>query len=264
VRSSGRASGSAHRTGRRSAESPGTFALGARRTVFEAIRSGSATRVLVSRGARPTEGLRDLLAAAEAAGVRVERVAEEDIDRLGLQDHQGVAAIVRAPRVLDERDLSRVPSDENGLAVVLEGIGDPQNLGACARSAEAAGASLLVIRKRRAAPVTPAAVRASAGALLHLPVARVANIPRAVERLQERGYFVAGLDQSASHDIHDAAPPPRPLALVVGAEDVGLSRLTREACDLLVAIPMPGRTASLNASAALAVALFGYALRRSG
>ena len=75
---------------------------------------------------------------------------------------------------------------------------------------------------------------------------------------------MAGLDQSASHDIHDAAPPPRPLALVVGAEDVGLSRLTREACDLLVAIPMPGRTASLNASAALAVALFGYALRRSG
>jgi 23S rRNA (guanosine2251-2'-O)-methyltransferase len=104
-------------------------------------------------------------------------------------------------------------------------------------------------------------VRASAGALLHLPVARVTNLSKAVDHLKERGFFVVGLDHRAEVSIHQAPVPHRPLALVVGAEDTGVSRLVRERCDQLVSIPMPGRTGSLNASAALAVALFGYALR---
>jgi 23S rRNA (guanosine2251-2'-O)-methyltransferase len=151
--------------------------------------------------------------------------------------------------------------DPQALVVVLDGITDPQNFGASARTAEAAGASLLVARKRRAAPLTAAAVRASAGALLHLPVARVANLTRAVERLKDRGFSVVGLDHRASTSIHDEEPPPRPLALVVGAEGEGISRLVRESCDFLVSIPMAGRTGSLNAAAALAVGLFGYAVR---
>jgi 23S rRNA (guanosine2251-2'-O)-methyltransferase len=169
--------------------------------------------------------------------------------------------MVAMPGELDERSVGGMTFAPDALVVVLDGITDPQNLGACARSAEAAGAVLLITRKRRAAPLTPAAVRASAGALLHLTVARVANIPRTLERLRDAGVFVAGLDHRAEVDIHRAPTPPRPLALVVGAEDVGLSRLVRETCDALVSIPMRGRTASLNASAALSVGLFAYALR---
>jgi len=122
---------------------------------------------------------------------------------------------------------------------------------------------MLITRTRRAAPVSPAAIRASAGALLHLPHARVANLPRAIERLKERGFLVVGLDERAPRSIHEAPPPPRPLLLVVGSEGAGMSRLVREACDELVSIPMAGKVGSLNAAAALAVALFGFALRPS-
>jgi 23S rRNA (guanosine2251-2'-O)-methyltransferase len=217
--------------------------------------------VLVMAHAQSTEGLRAVLEAAEGAGLAVERVDAEALDQLGIGDHQGVAAMVDPLPELEERAIRSMAFSASALVVVLDGVLDPQNLGACARSAEAAGAELMVSRKRRAAPLTAAAIRASAGALLHLPVARVTNIARSVDDLRERGFFVAGLDHRGETDVHRAEPPPRPVAVVVGAEDVGLSRLVREACDVLVSIPMHGRTASLNASAALAVGLFAYALR---
>ena len=228
---------------------------------MEAIRAGRARRVLLARGAHRTEGLRGVMDAAAAAGLPAEQVERGAIDRLGLRDHQGVAALVDAPREMDDQALAALSFDPEALVVVLDGITDPQNLGACARSAEAAGASLLVARRRRAAPLSAAAVRASAGALLHLPVARVTNLSRSLEHLKDRGFSVIGLDQHATANFHDAPQPSWPLAIVVGAEDIGLSRLVRESCDLLLAIPMAGRTGSLNASAALSVALFGYALR---
>lgn len=227
----------------------------------EAIRSGRATRVLIARGSQRTEGLRSLLAEAERAGFAIEWVEPDAIESLQLGDHQGVAALVTPPQELDEHGLAAASFEPDALVVVLDGITDPQNLGACARSAEAAGAAMLISRKRRAAPLSAGAMKASAGALLHLPVARVANIARILERLNERGFYTVGLDHRATKDIHTSPTPPRPLSLVVGAEDLGLSRLVRETCDDLVAIPTAGRTSSLNASAALAVALFGYALR---
>jgi 23S rRNA (guanosine2251-2'-O)-methyltransferase len=218
---------------------------------------------MIARRSHPTEGLRSVLDEAEANGLAIEWVDPAAIDSLSLRDHQGVAAIVNPPREMDERALGSSDFEPDAAVVVLDGITDPQNLGACARSAEAAGAAMLITRKRRAAPLSAGAVKASAGALFHLPVARVANISRVLGNLKERGFYVVGLDHYAASDIHQATPPPRPLALVVGAEDVGLSRLVRESCDELVAIPMAGRTSSLNASAALAVALFGYVLRPS-
>jgi 23S rRNA (guanosine2251-2'-O)-methyltransferase len=235
--------------------------VGGRRPALEAVRSGRAREVLMARGARATQGLRSLLAEAAAAGVPVRIVEAADLDALGLPDPQGVAASVAVPPELDERALSTVELGPDALAVVLDGITDPQNLGACARSAEAAGAALLVARRHRSAPTTPAAIRASAGALLHLPVARVANLPRALDRLKDRGFLVVGLDTDGQ-DFREAPPASRPLALVVGSEGEGLSRLVRERCDLLVALPLAGRTASLNASAALAAGLFAYAVAR--
>jgi 23S rRNA (guanosine2251-2'-O)-methyltransferase len=133
-------------------------------------------------------------------------------------------------------------------------------LRAAARCAEASGASVLITRTRRAADVTPAAVRASAGALLHLPLARVANIPRALDRLQDAGFTVVGLDGDAEESIFDAPCPEGRVALVVGSEGDGMSRLVRERCDVLVALPMRGRVGSLNASASLAAVLYGYVL----
>jgi 23S rRNA (guanosine2251-2'-O)-methyltransferase len=220
--------------------------------------------VLVARGAHGTEGLRSLLTEAERAGIPVEWVETSKVASLVPHEHQGVAAMVALPGELDHGALASFSFETGAVVVVLDGITDPQNLGACARSAETAGAAMLVTRKHRAAPMSASALRASAGALFHLPVARVANISRALEMLRGRGFTVIGLDHRAPSDIHGAPSPPRPLALVVGAEDVGLSRLVREACDELVAIPLAGRTSSLNASAALAVALFGYALRPQG
>jgi 23S rRNA (guanosine2251-2'-O)-methyltransferase len=246
---------------RRGSGSPSVLAVTGRRAVAEAVRAGLVREVLAAEVARSTPALRDVLDAAEAAGVLVRTVDRSDLDRVG-PDHHGVAALVRPPHPLGERDLAALPFGERALAVVLDGITDPHNLGACARVAEAGGAEALVTRERRAAPLTAAAVRASAGALLLLPVARVANVHRVLERLRsEVSFTVVGLDERAPRSILDAEPPPGRLALVVGSEGVGMARLTREACDELVSVPMRGRVASLNASTALAAAMFAYALR---
>jgi 23S rRNA (guanosine2251-2'-O)-methyltransferase len=242
---------------------PQPFVIGGRRPVLEAVRAGRARRVLAAFGSQESESLRALTDEATRQGVRIERVDREAIDILGLYNHQGVAAFVLPLPEIDERSLASMEFSDDAIAVVLDGITDPQNYGACARSAEAAGATVMVVRKKRAAPLTPAAVKASAGALLHLPVARVANLTQALGRLKERGFFVVGLDEGAAAGIH-SDPPPRPAALVLGSEGFGLSRLVAEACDLLVSIPMGGKTGSLNASAALAVGLFGYLLRPAG
>jgi 23S rRNA (guanosine2251-2'-O)-methyltransferase len=253
---------------RRSSQGPSTgaltpdrFVVGGKRAVTESIRAGLALRVLIAGGTRETEGLRSVIEAARRAGLDPEPVTPADIERFGILDHQGVVAIVSPPPELDDRALASARFESDAIIVVLDGVLDPQNFGASARSAEAAGVAMLVTRKHRAAPLSGGAVRASAGALLHVPVARVTNISRALDQLKGKGFFVVGLDQAAEKGIHDAQVPPRPTAVVVGGEETGMTRLVREACDQIVAIPMAGRTASLNASAALAVGLFGYVLR---
>ena len=236
--------------------------VGGRRAVVEAIRAGRVRDILVAPGVRETQGLRAVMDAAAGAGIDVREADRTELDRLA-DDHQGVVARLRddaRPRELGERDLGTFPFDDDAFVVVLDGITDPQNFGAAARCAEASGASVLVTRTRRAADVTPAAVRASAGALLHLPLARVANIPRALDRLQDAGFTVVGLDGDAEASIFDAPCPEGRVALVVGSEGEGMSRLVRERCDVLVALPMRGRVGSLNASASLAAALYGYVL----
>jgi 23S rRNA (guanosine2251-2'-O)-methyltransferase len=119
---------------------------------------------------------------------------------------------------------------------------------------------MLVSRTRRAADVTPAAIRASAGALLHLPHARVANLARALERLKDTGFTVVGLDERAPASAYDTPPVVDRLAVVIGSEGEGMARLTREACDLVLSLPMRGRIGSLNASASLAAVLYGWVL----
>lgn len=235
-----------------------------RRAVAEAIRAGRASEVLVARGARSTQGLRAVIEAADRAGIPVVERSRSELDerstRAGFREHHGVVASVMPSTTLSERQLGAFPFVEDALVVVLDGVTDPQNLGAAARSAEAAGASVLVSRVRRAAPVTPAAIAASSGALLHLPHAYLANIPRALDRLRDAGFSVVGLDDAADETIYDEPCPPGRVAIVIGSEGEGLARLTKERCDRLVALPMHGRVASLNAAASLAAVLYAYVL----
>jgi 23S rRNA (guanosine2251-2'-O)-methyltransferase len=230
--------------------------IGGRRAVTEAIRAGRAKEVLASAS---SSTLSEIEGEARARGVGVARRPAESLDELA-PDHQGVVARVALPRELREIELRERALGPHAVVVVLDGITDPQNFGAAARSAEAAGVAALISRERRSAPLTPAAVRASAGALLHLPVVRVTNLTRALQLLQARGFTVVGLDEDAPASIFDGPAPDGPLALVVGAEGSGISRLVRETCDLLVALPMRGKVQSLNASASLAAALFAYVL----
>jgi len=243
----------------------GRAVVAGRRAVVEALRAGRAAEVLVATNVRATQGMRSVVEAVALAGVRMREVSRDALDGLA-SDHQGVVARLRegapAPARPDlrERDLATLPFAEDAIVVVLDGVTDPQNLGAAARSAEAAGAAALVTRIRRAADVTPAAVRASAGALMHLPHARVANIARALGRLKGAGFTVIGLDAGAPRSIYDEPCPAGRVAIVIGSEDRGMSRLVRERCDVLVSLPMRGRIGSLNASASLAAALYGYVL----
>jgi 23S rRNA (guanosine2251-2'-O)-methyltransferase len=234
-----------------------------RRAVLEAIRVGLVREVLVSPGSKETQGLREVRAAARAARVPVRTADRRELDRLAA-DHRGVVARTlpggAGRRDLGERDLALHPFAADAIVVVLDGITDPQNLGAAARSAEGAGAAMLVSRTRRAAEVTPAAVRASAGALMHLPHARVANIARAIERLQDLDFWVVGLDERAETTIYEVASPPGRIAVVIGGEGEGMARLTRERCDQLLSLPMRGHVGSLNAAASLAAVLYAYVL----
>jgi 23S rRNA (guanosine2251-2'-O)-methyltransferase len=231
-----------------------------KRSATEALRAGRATEVLIARDSRETEGMREVLAAAEASGIRVRRVERRELDQLA-DDNRGVVAILRPAKRFSESDISSFDFGRDALVVVLDGVTDPQNLGAAARVADAAGAAMLITRIKRAAPVTDAAVRASAGALLALPHVRVANIPRALERLKDSGFTVAGLDAAAPRSVYSEPRPDGRIAVVVGSEGTGMSRLVTEACDVLVSLPMKGHVASLNAASGLAAALFSWVVR---
>jgi 23S rRNA (guanosine2251-2'-O)-methyltransferase len=235
-----------------------------RRAAAEAIAAGRAEELLLVEGA-DAPGLREVVEAAQRARVGVRRTERAELDRLA-DDHRGVVATLRvaAPAALGERELASFPFAGDAVVVVLDGVTDPQNLGAAARSCEAAGVAMLVTRMRRAARATPAAIRASSGALLHLPQARVANIPRAISRLQDAGFTVAGLDENADRSIYDEPRPAGRIAVVVGSEGEGMSRLVRERCDILVSLPMRGRVASLNVSASVAATLYGWVLANHG
>jgi len=231
-----------------------------RRAAVEAIAAGTASEVLLAEdGARASA--KEVEEAARVARVPVRRRPRRELDALA-RDHRGVVALLGSsgPGSLSERELGSFAFADDAVVVLLDGVTDPQNLGAAARSCEAAGVAMLVTRLKRAAGPTSAAIRASSGALLHLPLARVANLSRAIERLQDAGFTVVGLDEAATASIYDEPCPPGRVGIVVGSEGSGLSRLVRERCDALVSLPMHGRVASLNAAASATAVLYGWVL----
>jgi 23S rRNA (guanosine2251-2'-O)-methyltransferase len=195
---------------------------------------------------------------------RVWRAPETDADELtrlaGSPDHQGVVAEVDPYPYVDADELLSRP---DCLVVALDQVQDPQNLGAVARSAEVAGATGLVITDRRSASVTAAVAKASAGAVEHLPIARVTNLAEWLARAKDAGAWTYGADAAADTHYVDADLTGK-VVLVLGSEGEGLRRLVSERCDVLVSIPVRGRIDSLNVSATAAVLLFEAARQRRG
>ena len=227
-----------------------THAIPGRRPVAEALHAGRRLHeVLVDVRGEPPAGIAD---PARAAGVALRRAdrAELDAAAQGVA-HQGVVGL--APGY-PYASLSDVATSD--LVVALDGVTDPQNLGAIARSAEAAGAGGIVLPKRRSVHVTPAVEKASAGAVSWLRIAVVVNLVRAIEELAGDGFWSVGLHGDAETALWDSNLLDGRVVIVVGAEGRGLARLTAERVDQLVAIPMRGRIGSLNAGAAATTALF--------
>ncbi len=208
---------------------------------------------------------RSLRERAQAAGIRVQTVGSESLAKLaGEVAHQGAVAAVRPLKAWDEHDLrGAVEELAQPLLLVLDGVTDPHNLGACLRTADAAGAHAVVIPKDRAAAVDGVVRKVAAGAAEFVPVATVTNLARVLGMLKERGVWVVGTDGDAGQTLY-AADLNRPLALVLGAEGDGMRRLTREHCDFLVRIPMAGQVESLNVSVAAGIALFEAGRQRTG
>jgi 23S rRNA (guanosine2251-2'-O)-methyltransferase len=197
---------------------------------------------------------------AAARGVRVRHVDRARLMAEARTDApQGVLA--RAEPVAPA-DFDELLGEPGAFLVALDGVTDPGNLGAVLRVAGAAGATGVVIPRHRAAPLTPAAVKAAAGAVEHVPVAVVGGIPAALERAARAEVWTVGLAAEGAASVFDLAVADRPLMLVLGAEGRGLARLARERCDLLAAIPMPGAVDSLNVATAAAVACFEVVRRR--
>lgn len=231
-------------------------AVPGRRPVAEALRAGREMTEMVV--AEEHGHLAELARTAREQGVPVRNAERGHLDELaGGVAHQGVVALTRPYRYAH---LSAVAGAE--LLVLCDQITDPQNLGAIARSAEAAGAGGLILPKRRSAHVTPAVEKAAAGALSWLAVAVVPNLVRALADLAGAGSWSVGLDGDAGRGLWDSVLLSGPCVLVVGAEGEGLSRLVAERVDERVAIPISGHVDSLNASAAAAVALFEARRRR--
>lgn len=234
--------------------------------MLEALRSGREIHeVLVAAGVRDRGPIAEILRLAEERGVPVREVPRTEIrERAATRTPQGVIARVAPFRYTELSDVLALAleRDEPLLALALDGVTDPQNAGALARSAEAAGAHGLVLPTRRSASVTPAMEKAAAGALHHLPLARVQNLARALERLKGEGVWVVALDGEGETSLYELSVATEPVCLVVGAEGRGVSRLVAERADVRCRIPMGGRVGSLNASAAGAVALFEVRRRR--
>lgn len=234
-----------------------------RHSVEEALASGTRRfdSVLIAR--ESVSRLQPLVEAFERAGVRIRFAARTELTRAAGSDaHQGVVALVRERRSLALEDLiAMLPPSP--LVLALDGIEDPQNFGALLRSADAAGVDGVIAPERRSAPLSAAAIRASAGAAEHVRLVRVVNLVRALEALKHAGLWCAGLDQRGEVD-YDRYNLTGGAVLVLGREGAGLHDLTRRACDVLLRIPMAGRMPSLNVSAAGAVVLFEAARQRRG
>lgn len=226
-------------------------------------RHPEAVHALYVQAGRQDPRARDLVARAQAAKVAVHAVDQERLATLaGHGRHQGVVAIVDEALPYVTLDDVLETLSEPPLFLILDGVTDPHNLGACLRVANAAGVHAVVAPKDRAAGISAAVSKVASGAAESTPYLMVTNLARTIDELKERGIWVIGTDGGAPQNLYEA-DLPEAIAWVLGAEGEGMRRLTRERCDLLVRIPMRGEVESLNVSVAAGVALFESVRRRA-
>ncbi len=237
-----------------------------RRPVAEALAAGrEAHRLLISASAKPSPELRAITDAARRASIPVDRVPADRLGRIvGFDGHQGVALEVGERQWATVADLlaHAASRGQDPFVLVLEHLQDVTNFGTLLRAAEAAGVDGVVLPERGAAPLSPAAIKASAGASEHLLLVRLPTIGEAIHELKHAGLRLVAADQDAPASAWDS-DLTGPLAIVVGSEGSGLSGATKRRCDLLVSFPMSGRVASLNAATAGALLLFEVVRQRT-
>ena len=236
-----------------------------RNAVIEALRAGrSIDKIFIAKG-EVDKTLGHIASKARASGVVVVECDRRKLDFMSVTGaHQGVVAIcsVRDYCSIDEILALAAERNEKPFVVVCDEISDPHNLGAVIRSAECAGAHGVVIPKRRSAGLTAIVDKASAGAAEHMLIARVPNLPAALDTLKSRGLWIYGTAADGSSPLWQTELTG-PLALVIGSEGDGMGRLVRESCDFTISLPMKGRVGSLNASAAASIVMYEVLRQRS-
>jgi 23S rRNA (guanosine2251-2'-O)-methyltransferase len=237
--------------------------------VREALEAGHAfDRIVIARGRQDTR-VEEIVQLARGRNIPLRFEDRGQLDRLaGSKDHQGVVALAAARSAATLEDILAAASAEagrgqKGLIVLLDGVEDPHNLGAIIRTALASGAHGVVIPERRSAGLTDTVARASAGALAHLPVAKVTNLAQSMGELKEAGYWLIGLDEDADKS-YTQADYTSPVGIVLGGEGKGLHDLTRKRCDFVVSLPTSGPVKSLNVSVAAGIVLFEALRQRRG
>lgn len=235
-----------------------------RNPVLEALKSGrEIEKLLVGKDAEGS--IRKILGMAKEKGLPYQFVEKSALDRVADgRAHQGVIAYISTYEYCDVEDIIELAKSrgEDPFVIILDGIEDPHNLGAIMRTADGAGAHGVIIPKRRAAGITDVVAKASAGAVEYVAVAKVSNIAQTIDRLKELGLWIGACDMDGTE--YDTADLKGSLALVIGAEGQGISRLVKEKCDFSISIPMSGRITSLNASNAAAILMFEAKRQRKG
>lgn len=237
-----------------------------RNTVMEALKSNrTINKIWLAKGEQKGS-VREIVALVKEKRITVQIVERSKLDKMfPHENHQGVAASVASADYVAWQDIvdAARQKGEDPLLVILDELEDPHNLGAILRSVDAVGAHGVIIPKRRAVPLTDGVAKASAGAIEHVPVARVSNLVQVIEELKKQGIWIAGADLHGEY-MHKQ-DLTGPLAIVVGSEGKGLGKLVRESCDYVVSIPMQGKINSLNASVATGVLLYEvYRQRNAG
>lgn len=235
-----------------------------RHSILEALRAGRVLEeILIARGVHTRGALDELLTLAKSANVPVHGVAREELDRL-VRHHQGVVARIGEYKYVEiEEMLAVAPArGEPAFLLILDSVQDPQNFGTLLRTAEAVGIHGVVIAERRAVGVTAAVIKASAGAVHHLKIARVTNLARTIETLKRANVWIVGVENVPEAKNFAEMDYTLPLALVLGSEGAGLSRLVREKCDFLVRLPMWGKVSSLNVAVAGSIVLYAAKQQR--
>ena len=240
---------------------PAENLLCGRNPIREALRADRPVEKLLVASGDLSGAAREIVQAAREAGVIVQMVDRSRLDQI-YPAHQGLLAYVAAvPYSTVEQMLEDAAArGEDPFLILLDGITDPHNLGAIIRTAECVGAHGVIIPERRSAGLTPAAAKAAAGALNHMKIARVTNLNREIDALKERGVWIVGTAMDGENAFH--ADLTGPVALVIGSEGDGISRLTLEKCDRRVTLPMKGHIESLNASVAAGVLMYAVAQAR--